>query len=78
MPAQSRCQFCDVGLALGHLASPASLEPRPWASSFVLSFVYVQAQMEELGEKLQIIMMRMQLADDPLGNEFLRMQRVQM
>lgn len=34
--------------------------------------------MEELGEKLQIIMMRMQLADDPLGNEFLRMQRVQM
>lgn len=27
---------------------------------------------------MQIIMMRMQLADDPLGNEFLRMQRVQM
>ncbi|KAI7839420.1 hypothetical protein COHA_006821 [Chlorella ohadii] len=35
-------------------------------------------QMEQLGEKLQIIMMRMQLADDPAGNEFLRMQRVQM
>jgi len=34
--------------------------------------------MEQLGEKLQIIMMRMQLADDPAGNEFLRMQRVQM
>ncbi|PRW57321.1 conserved domain [Chlorella sorokiniana] len=35
-------------------------------------------QMEKLGEKMQIIMTRIQLADDPLGNEYLRMQRVQM
>lgn len=34
--------------------------------------------MEQLGEKLQVTMTRLQLADDPLGNEMLRMQRVQM
>lgn len=35
-------------------------------------------QLEKLAEKLQIIMTRIQLADDPLGNEILRRQRVQM
>lgn len=37
-----------------------------------------QEQLEQLAEKQQIIMTRLQLADDPLGNEYLRLQRVQM
>lgn len=37
-----------------------------------------QEQLEQLAESYEVILTRMQLADDPLGNVILRILRVQM
>lgn len=34
--------------------------------------------MAQLAERFQVVMARLQLADDPLGNEMLRQSRIQM
>ena len=78
MPGKGRCGQLMRPRHWPSFHPPCPAPPSPAADFDLTGKRLVLEQIEGMAERFQLVMKRLELADDPVGNMLLRQQRVQM